>query len=402
MRSMGLREELRSFRAVPRRFLAVLALVVLAALSVPYALGAGPTGRELALAVLLVGFAGLSAELGRAAEGGAPVRGHRPHKALSAWAFAAALLLPVSVLPLLVALAYGWTWVRGLRTPLPTWCASAATVVLAATAAGQWPAAPMSMSMAMPTPLPVLLAAGTYLAVESLLLAAFALVDSDTWLRRQLRGASFYRTELAVLAGGAVVAILWTAAPVFILLVAPMLGVLQRAVLVQSLRDRALRDDKTGLLQYNAWRDLAERDLARHDGAVLFADLDRFKAVNDTFGHLVGDEVLAEVARRLAGVLRARDLAGRFGGEEFCLLLPQADAALARRVADRLRDSVRGMRVHDVRITLSIGVAVSPAGHPQPLEALMAAADQALYRAKQAGRDRSELEVARPGSIVLP
>jgi diguanylate cyclase (GGDEF)-like protein len=126
---------------------------------------------------------------------------------------------------------------------------------------------------------------------------------------------------------------------------------------------------------------------------VAMVDIDHFKKVNDTWGHLAGDQVLAAIARVLAGQLRSYDVAGRFGGEEFAVLLPGATGATARLVAERLRSAIAATRPlpgSTLRVTVSIGVAAAiPA--PEDCQDLVAAADEALYEAKQAGRNQVRL-----------
>jgi diguanylate cyclase (GGDEF)-like protein len=128
-------------------------------------------------------------------------------------------------------------------------------------------------------------------------------------------------------------------------------------------------------------------------------DIDRFKVINDTHGHLVGDQVLKEIARMLTSQLRDYDLAGRFGGEEFSLLLPQIRSVNAIRLAERIRSSIAAMSIiapgavggERVQVTVSIGVAALDAGTDRTFAQLMSAADAALYRAKGGGRDQVQM-----------
>jgi diguanylate cyclase (GGDEF)-like protein len=141
--------------------------------------------------------------------------------------------------------------------------------------------------------------------------------------------------------------------------------------------------------------------------SVALIDIDHFKAVNDTHGHLVGDTVLRAVTDAIQEHLRSYDLAGRFGGEEFVVLLPQARVADAISIAERLRTRVAAMAIpiaadkpdKHVRLTISVGVA-SLNEHTHELTDLMAAADAAMYIAKQSGRNRTHAMGTPQGAIV--
>ena len=163
----------------------------------------------------------------------------------------------------------------------------------------------------------------------------------------------------------------------------------------------SLTDPLTGLWNYRFLRVSLAREVERAGRfhrrvAVIVIDLDKFKEVNDTYGHLAGDTVLTEVARRINGQIRDVDLAFRYGGEEFVVLLPEADAAGAERVAQRLWQAVRrepvviessaGQPVRSIEVTVSLGVAVFP-DHGDDGPHVLAAADEALYSAKAGGRD---------------
>jgi diguanylate cyclase (GGDEF)-like protein len=188
-----------------------------------------------------------------------------------------------------------------------------------------------------------------------------------------------------------------------LILALPPVVLLQRSLLHQQLQAAARTDAKTGLLNAAAWQREADTELsrARRSGdplALLLVDLDHFKRVNDTYGHLVGDQVLVGVATTLCNQLRDYDIVGRFGGEEFVVLVPGADTVEACRVAERLRGRVGRLAVPaedgSVAVTVSIGAALLRT-HGDDLIELLAAADLALYRAKESGRDRVCLPAAK-------
>ena len=176
----------------------------------------------------------------------------------------------------------------------------------------------------------------------------------------------------------------------------PLAIVLQRSLRHASLAAAARTDAKTGLLNAGAWQREAAVEVTRARAqtplAVAIADIDHFKAVNDTHGHLAGDAVLAAVSAAIRDLLRDCDLCGRFGGEEFALLLPRTTAAQALEVTERIRQKISQLAIPRdgtaaIRITISIGVAV-PSQARRTLDDLLAAADHALYQAKRNGRDR--------------
>jgi diguanylate cyclase (GGDEF)-like protein len=174
----------------------------------------------------------------------------------------------------------------------------------------------------------------------------------------------------------------------------PLVVVLQRSVRHASLAAAARTDAKTGLLNAGAWQREAAVEVTRAQAplAVAIADIDHFKAVNDTHGHLAGDAVLAAVAAAMRDLLRDCDLCGRFGGEEFALLLPRTTVAQALEITQRIRQGISQLAVPRdgtaaIRVTISIGVAVSSQSR-RTLDDLLAAADHALYQAKRSGRDR--------------
>jgi len=175
----------------------------------------------------------------------------------------------------------------------------------------------------------------------------------------------------------------------------------------RGLRDQlksALTDPLTGL--HNRRYALAHLDrqlsAARAQKtpiSLLMLDLDRFKSINDRFGHAVGDAVLREVGTRLASAVRNIDLVARLGGEEFLVVMPGASEADAGRVAERIRRDVRRAgsclpKNAGQTITLSAGLAVAVPEDHFEAEELIARADQALYASKQSGRDRVSIHQA--------
>ncbi|MGC2248920.1 MAG: diguanylate cyclase [Terriglobales bacterium] len=173
----------------------------------------------------------------------------------------------------------------------------------------------------------------------------------------------------------------------------------------ESMREAATRDSLTGLLNRAEIFSLLERELERSRRerkplSMILADIDHFKKVNDTGGHLFGDEALREIARRLQSKLRPYDGVGRYGGEEFLLVLPSCDLEAAMERANELRETIAGAPVISdgvkKAITLSLGVAISECLGVKEVEALVRRADTALYSAKKKGRNRAEYTAVQP------
>jgi len=167
----------------------------------------------------------------------------------------------------------------------------------------------------------------------------------------------------------------------------------------EAMRHAATHDSLTELLNRGEILDMLTRELerGRRDQkplTVILADIDHFKQVNDTLGHLFGDRALQEIARRLRSSLRVYDSIGRYGGEEFLLVLPGCDLENGMARANELRELVAGTPVAALEaeksITVSMGVAVSEGGGKDEVEALLSGADAGLYAAKEKGRNRVE------------
>lgn len=221
---------------------------------------------------------------------------------------------------------------------------------------------------------------------------------NSTWDREALMVDA---VELCV---GLTVAILAHLSLFLLLIAVPPILLLQRSLLYQQLQMAARTDPKTGLLNAPTWEHAAAAEIARARrtqgrAAVLIIDIDHFKRVNDSYGHLFGDQVLLGVATTVAQQLRQSDLLGRFGGEEFVVLLPGSDINEAFHAAERLRSQVGSMAiaVDDVPVSVTVSVGMAVIGdHGKDLVELLTAADLALYRAKETGRNRVCLPIGRP------
>jgi diguanylate cyclase (GGDEF)-like protein len=165
----------------------------------------------------------------------------------------------------------------------------------------------------------------------------------------------------------------------------------------ETLRSQSIRDPLTGLFNRRFMEESLELELRRaarnqRPLGVIMIDLDQFKHFNDTYGHEAGDTLLRELGTLLQSNIRGEDIACRYGGEEFTLILPEGNAEVTLQRAAALRDAVRHLDVQHKnqplgRITASMGVAVFPE-HGRTGPALLQAADAALYRSKDLGRDR--------------
>jgi diguanylate cyclase (GGDEF)-like protein len=158
-------------------------------------------------------------------------------------------------------------------------------------------------------------------------------------------------------------------------------------------------DALTGLANRRALEEILAAEISRaqrfaHQLAVVLLDLDRFKEINDSFGHAAGDGMLRAVSRLLTSLARQGDTVARWGGEEFVVVLPETDLAGARRFAERLRRTIEAHAVGDLTTSASCGVATMLP--EDSVEELLGAADQALYRAKSNGRNRTESAVRGP------
>jgi diguanylate cyclase (GGDEF)-like protein len=238
-----------------------------------------------------------------------------------------------------------------------------------------------------------------FLIVGAIKLADPSVRLADLELNREALQADFAEFDLSVL-----VTVVIAVNPVLAIAAVPTVLLARRFIMHSQLLAASRIDTKTGLLNSSTWEREAEAEITRAVRmgiplAVALVDIDHFKVVNDTYGHLAGDKALRAVTDSLRSQLRGYDLAGRFGGEEFAVLLPQARELDALTVAERLRSHVAGLVIPvddedesagSIRLTISVGVA-SLDGESRELTDLMAAADSALYYAKETGRNKTHV-----------
>ncbi|GAA0632664.1 GGDEF domain-containing protein [Kutzneria viridogrisea] len=392
-------------------FFGVTSLTV--ALSVPVLAHAVATGSELVAFGVLLTLALVQAELSRRVERVRRWIGDVPHvNVTSVWTFAGALLLPAWLAAALAVTVYTHLWLRiwsgMVHRPLHRVVFSAsmivlscyaASAVLSATGAGR-----LSHDWAERSGNGAALA-GAALAF-ALVNAGLALLGSWAVTGRSTASVLFavdgdYGLELATLCLGGLVAAAYVFQPCLVAFVFMPLFAMHRAVLARGLELAAATDQKTGLLNAAAWHNMAAAELgrARRDNSafgLLMVDLDHFKRVNDTYGHLAGDAVLIAVATAIRAEVRDYDSVGRFGGEEFSVLLPGISETDVVATAERIRHRVTTLSVEAPTelgratiesLSASIGVAVYPHGGGD-LEKLLLTADTALYKAKNTGRNK--------------
>jgi diguanylate cyclase (GGDEF)-like protein len=237
-----------------------------------------------------------------------------------------------------------------------------------------------------------------------LIMAAIKLSDPSVGLSELARDREALQADFAEFDLSLLITVVIAVNPVLAVAAVPTVLLARRFIMHAQLLAASRIDTKTGLLNAATWEREAEAEVTRSVRmsiplAVALVDIDHFKLVNDTYGHLAGDKALRAVTDGLRSQLRGYDLAGRFGGEEFAVLLPQAREQDALNVAERLRTHIAELSIpvddEDeaagcIKLTISVGVA-SLAGESRELTDLLAAADAALYHAKETGRNKTHL-----------
>lgn len=361
----------------------------------------------------LILCAGLAVEGSRWVERARERQSNTPYKDFySMWAMTAALVFKPSGAAVFVVVLYTWARLRvNTDAPAYRWIFSTATVVLSvAVSSASYGAlvGPWAWSGGLlhdpVAPLIGLGAGALSVALNTLLVAgAILFVEPKAGFRRAL-GVNRHEggVDTSAICLAVLVACGYEISPWLAVLTLPVILLLERTLLLSQFQTAARIDAKTGLPNAAWWYQIAQAEFGRTHSAddevsVLIGDLDHFKRVNDTYGHLAGDVVLRHVARVFAGGVRDNDVVGRFGGEEFVVLLPHTNAEQAVRIAERLRRAVAALRVEigagagcasaEVGVTVSIGSATFPE-HGEDLADLLRCADAAMYEAKFAGRNQ--------------
>ena len=330
----------------------------------------------------------------------------------SIWTFAGTVTLPLGYACLLVLAIYADILVRGwqhrsIRTYRVVF---GITTALAGVIAAHTVGRAFDATGGASAQIGLLVQLAVYTS-SSLLLAVIGIRlygDTDS-LRASLPRRKSVVMEVATLLLGLITAQLLVHDVMLTPLVVFMAIALHRSSMVQELAAAARVDIKTGLLNAAAWRAQAEElwincAHAQEPVALLVIDLDHFKVVNDTYGHIAGDTVLAAVGTCLAVSERDGSCAGRFGGEEFVVILPGAGSDAAAGLAEHIRREIHVRTKHlGTPVTASVGIAGSRSDAAvSSLDELVRLADAALYEAKAAGRDQSRSAAAALSADHLP
>lgn len=327
---------------------------------------------------------------------------NQSYHAAIAFLLAAALLLPPELVALVALVQHGPECAR-LRLP---WKAQAFTIAnhtlsaLAAWGASRLVHGPGEQFGDLGWAVGAAAACAVFVGVSHLLLAGMLRFGHRAGARRgELISGDGLATDVVLAALGVGIAGFWHWNHWLVPFALLPLLLAHRSFRVPGLQEQARTDAKTGLLNARAFREALEHELARalrfrRPLAVVVLDLDHLRSINNTHGHLAGDAAIVGVADVLRRELRDYDLACRFGGEEFVVLLPETGSDEGLEIAERLRRAVAAsdfpveVTGHRVAVTISAGVAAAPL-HGEDADVLLQRADDALYAAKEAGRNRA-------------
>jgi diguanylate cyclase (GGDEF)-like protein/putative nucleotidyltransferase with HDIG domain len=256
------------------------------------------------------------------------------------------------------------------------------------------------------------LAALTYVVLNHVLIGmALVLARGVSWRESGVLEFENLLTDFIMIYLGSIVAVFWGMNPFLIFPALLPLVLMYRALLIPTLKHQAQTDGKTGLLNARHFADVFAEELERarrthRPLSVIMADLDLLRTINNTYGHLAGDIVLTGVGEAIRRTIRGNDIAGRFGGEEFAIILPDLSAKEANMLAERIRLAIETLRFDvstsptPIGATMSLGVACFPADGDNTTS-LTQAADVAVYQAKINGRNRVVMACDVPHSIKL-
>ncbi|GAB3939806.1 GGDEF domain-containing protein [Kribbella albertanoniae] len=341
-------------------------------------------------------------------------RGGALHKDLApAWMIAAAIILHPALAILVVVLLRIWWRIRAGKCIPYRWAFSTSVHILAVGAAHEvfGSARELFGGGELALVASMVLTAVTFVATDTLLCGlAISLIVPGSSREETVGGLDDLCIDATAAMFGCLLAGACLISPWFAFVAIPITLTAQRALLLGQLESEAQTDPKTSLTRVDWWRRQTEEMLhnartQREQMSVLLIDIDHFKQVNDRHGHLVGDEALRAVATILRSAIRAKDVIGRFGGEEFVIALPDTGIDEATVTADRLRNAVAGSPLAAMcagvlddpdldpdtfHLTVSIGVSVYPADGIT-VHDLLLQADRAMYAAKAAGRNRVRL-----------
>ncbi|MFQ6000666.1 MAG: diguanylate cyclase [Anaerolineae bacterium] len=325
---------------------------------------------------------------------------HQNYNTSLAFFFAAVLLLQPGPLILLVVVAHIPEWIRFRYAWYIQSFNIAAHIVGALLAKAIYLLLVGSAGLlSMQGVLAALAAVGGFTVVNHILVAVVLLLARGISLRESgTLELDNLLTDFVLLCLGGSVAILWNLNPWLIILASSPLLLIYRSFNIPTLKEEARIDAKTGVYNIKHFAQVLNEELrraARFDRplAVIMADLDLLRNINNSYGHLAGDIVLKGVAEIIKSNLREYDLPARFGGEEFAILLPEADSQEAYLVADRIRKEVERARFEvatsdlPIKATISLGVAHFPE-HGREANEVIHQADLAVYQAKLGGRNR--------------
>ncbi len=317
--------------------------------------------------------------------------------------FAALILLPPGALALLIVLVFIPEWVKA-RKPWYIQLFNISIYLVQTSLARSlylWVGATLFTSLREAAGLiAAVLAAGLFTALNHLLLAlVLHLARGRGWRETRLFELEYFLTDGTLACTGAIAAFLWQVDSWGAVLVTAPLFLIYRALNHPNLQELARTDPKTGLYNVKHFGQVLKEEFRRaarfgRPLAIIMADLDLLRNINNSYGHLAGDVVITGVADILKRELREYDVAARFGGEEFVVLLPETDTEHALVVAERVRRAVEVARfsvttnVEPIRATVSLGVASYPADGSTP-EEIIHQADLAIYHSKLCGRNRA-------------